>query len=171
MDVFAKYVNPQINIKNVDYHNGVARDYANKHMKLGRPRRNYRKGAIVKIVERDSFDKRTKTKGPFQILAKVKNGYDLVDVNSESGEKVNFHPVPFSQLAPVIRLGVIDNAQQFVTKDIKRIVSHAEIPPNQIENIEEQNGVQTDHLNSFLVEWVDGSQSWISKDDFTDVTI
>eukprot|EP00121_Abeoforma_whisleri_P014866 Awhi_evm1s13711 len=53
LDVYADYVNPAVNIKSVDYHNAVAREFAKKNKHLRRPLRNYRVGDYVKIIERD----------------------------------------------------------------------------------------------------------------------
>eukprot|EP00122_Pirum_gemmata_P004269 Pgem_evm1s3875 len=91
-------------------------------------------------------------KGPYIIDERVSMGYNLVDVDSETGGIVNLHPVPREQLHEWTRADAVIRGPNTITADFEKILSHREI----------------DGIVQYNVLWSDGSQSEIPAADFRD---
>ena len=196
MDMTQKFVNKSLAIKAQAYHGGVQREFANRNRKQAPS--NYKVNDVVKIVIKDSFGKLKSVKGPYLIKEKVKQGFNLVDINSETGDKVNIHPVPWRQLAPWSRAGVVSDIVQAkaITADVEKIIGHRDsalLTSDRLDGLAEESidlmarttntkrrssasNSDSDRCNvkgpiHYRVLWTDGTTSEVTEDAFNDRTI
>eukprot|EP00122_Pirum_gemmata_P019814 Pgem_evm1s18540 len=108
-------------------------------------------GDWVKIKVTPEKSLAYKWKGPYIIKERVQGGYDIVDINSSTGEKVNEYPVPIDQLLVWGRMDAVNNNDK--TYDFKAIINHKYDDSGRIK---------------YLVKWCDDSLSWEESTQFPD---
>eukprot|EP00122_Pirum_gemmata_P021038 Pgem_evm2s19626 len=159
LDKLEHHVHPALK-RNIQVYDNQRVRYSNKE-RAGRLTA-FSPGDWVKMANLNSAgDKLDATyKGPYIIQDRVPGGYDLIDVNSETGGKVNALPVPVEQLIAWGRKDMFQNKysddESFQTQDYRSILSHRKNPST--------------GTFEYQILWSDGTSTWESDDFATDMS-
>eukprot|EP00121_Abeoforma_whisleri_P012210 Awhi_evm2s11263 len=152
LDRMDNVINPALRKRAKVYHNRLLESFNSRN-------RNrlveYEIGSLVKMKNISSSGTKLDNdwKGPYYIKERVQGGYNLIDVNSETGTIINIHPVPPTQLALWRRFDAINSKS--VAFEFKRIIDHRV-----------ELGVK-----QYQILWSDNTTTWEYPNAFTDMSV